>query len=85
VQKLQPPAESGLLVINPPWGQRIDGDVNRIWRILGSSLRERFGGWRVAILLPNPAALSPLGLGLEQITTFSSGGTRIGLYGGEIG
>jgi putative N6-adenine-specific DNA methylase len=45
---------SGLLVANPPYGERLDeGDLRAIYRDLAETCR-RFVGWRVGLLVGNP-------------------------------
>jgi 23S rRNA G2445 N2-methylase RlmL len=45
---------SGLLVANPPYGERLDeGDLRAIYRDLAETCR-RFAGWRVGLLVGNP-------------------------------
>jgi putative N6-adenine-specific DNA methylase len=45
----QPPEGPGLVLINPPHGARIGTDAER-WRELGDLLKQRFKGWKAAIL-----------------------------------
>jgi putative N6-adenine-specific DNA methylase len=44
-----PPEGPGLVLINPPHGGRIGTDAER-WRELGDLLKQRFKGWKAAIL-----------------------------------
>ncbi len=78
-EDLEPPAPSGLVVMNPPYGERIGGGggAGRGFRAIGGVLRARWPGWRVAILLPGPQHLGALGLSLEPVTTFSNGGIPV--------
>jgi putative N6-adenine-specific DNA methylase len=46
---LDPPAGPGLVVVNPPHGERIGTDADR-WRALGDLLKQRFQGWKAVIL-----------------------------------
>lgn len=46
---LQPPEGPGLVVVNPPHGERLGTDVER-WRALGDLLKQRFKGWQAAVL-----------------------------------
>jgi putative N6-adenine-specific DNA methylase len=60
-ERVQPPAESGLIVTNPPYGQRLDADP-QLYRDLGDALKAGYGGWTAWII----AATAPLkGLGLR--------------------
>lgn len=45
----------GLVVTNPPYGERIGerADMPALYGLLGERLRERFRGWRVAVLAPD--------------------------------
>ncbi|HEV2845714.1 MAG TPA: RNA methyltransferase [Thermoanaerobaculia bacterium] len=45
----QPPEEPGLVLINPPHGERLGTDAER-WRALGDLLKQRFKGWKAAVL-----------------------------------
>jgi putative N6-adenine-specific DNA methylase len=44
-----PPEGPGLVLVNPPHGGRIGTDAER-WRELGDLLKQRFKGWKAAIL-----------------------------------
>lgn len=54
-----PSGSPGLLVANPPYGKRVgEGeDLPGLYRALGAMVRERFAGWRAALLVPEEAAL----------------------------
>ncbi|MES1245759.1 MAG: RNA methyltransferase [Acidobacteriota bacterium] len=45
----QPPEGPGLVLVNPPHGGRIGTDDER-WRELGDLLKQRFKGWKAAVL-----------------------------------
>ena len=45
----QPPAGPGLVVVNPPHGERLETDAAR-WRALGDLLKQRYKGWQAAVL-----------------------------------
>ena len=45
----QPPEGPGLVVVNPPHGERIGTDADR-WRALGDLLKQRFKGWKAVVL-----------------------------------
>lgn len=78
-----PPGPEGLVVANPPWGDRIEGSSSS-WGMLGRTLRDQFGGWRVGVLAPERRFLKELGLKLEPVVTFPTGGTRITLFAGRV-
>ena len=53
----------GLLVTNPPYGERIGGDeVEDLYRELGDGLRRRFLGWSAWVLAGSPALSRRIGL-----------------------
>ena len=54
----------GLIVANPPYGERIGSEsgLPALYSELGSVLRERFQGWQAAILTGNPPLARSLGL-----------------------
>ncbi len=56
-----PPGAPGLVICNPPYGERLGEHVElvQLYRRLGERLRARFTGWEAAIFTGNP------GLGLE--------------------
>jgi 23S rRNA (guanine2445-N2)-methyltransferase / 23S rRNA (guanine2069-N7)-methyltransferase len=60
----RPKAEAGLIIANPPYGERIGSDsgLPALYSELGSLLRERFQGWQAAILTGNPPLARNLGL-----------------------
>lgn len=46
---VHPPEGPGLVLVNPPHGGRIGTDAER-WRELGDLLKQRFKGWKAAVL-----------------------------------
>ncbi len=57
-------AEGGLVVANPPYGERIGSEsgLAELYAELGRVLRERFHGWQAAILSGNPDLARHLGM-----------------------
>jgi 23S rRNA (guanine2445-N2)-methyltransferase / 23S rRNA (guanine2069-N7)-methyltransferase len=65
--ELAPPAEAaaaGLVVCNPPYGERIGAEagLTALYTELGEVLRGRFQGWQAAILTGNPGLARHLGI-----------------------
>ena len=66
ILEIEAPAPSGVLVMNPPYGERI-GEVDELAELypqLGSVLKQRFAGWKVGIFtadlrLPKLMRLKP--------------------------
>ncbi len=78
VRTLGAPSDGpGLLVANPPYGKRVgEGvDLPGLYRALGATLRKGFGGWRVALLVPqDPGLIQALGLSEAQALPLRNGG-----------
>jgi len=50
---LTPPQGPGLVVVNPPHGERLQGGTHggpEAWRALGDLLKQRFKGWKAVVL-----------------------------------
>jgi 23S rRNA (guanine2445-N2)-methyltransferase / 23S rRNA (guanine2069-N7)-methyltransferase len=64
VELPRPAGETGLIVANPPYGERIGAEsgLPALYSELGSVLRERFQGWQAAILTGNPPLARNLGI-----------------------
>jgi len=60
----RPRAETGLIVANPPYGERIGAEsgLPELYSELGAVLRDRFQGWQAAILTGNPPLARNLGI-----------------------
>ena len=62
-EDVAPPQDSGLVVTNPPYGERLPlPRAAALYRRLGDWLVARCGGWRAAILAADTPALKQLGL-----------------------
>jgi putative N6-adenine-specific DNA methylase len=82
---MRPPAETGLVVMNPPYGQRVaPGQVADIYKSIGRTLRTHWSGWRYGILMPSKPLASALGLAGEDVLQFSNGGIDVWLRAGEV-
>lgn len=65
----------GLLVCNPPYGERIgdqDG-LKGLYALLGAKLREEFTGWKAAIFTGNPPLAKELGINARRSHTLYNG------------
>ena len=60
----RPKAQTGLIVANPPYGERIGAEsgLPALYSELGTVLRDRFQGWQAAILTGNPPLARNLGI-----------------------
>ena len=69
-----PPAEPGLIVTNPPYGERLPlPRAAALVRRLGDWLVAKCGGWRAAILVADTPALKQLGLRPRQRIPLANG------------
>ena len=82
VLSLEAPANSGLLVINPPYGVRM-GQVDELesfYQQLGSWLKRRFTGWRAYILTADPRLRTTIGLSPSRKIPLYNGALECRLY-----
>jgi len=72
-----PPGGCGLVIVNPPYGERIGEKASllALHQALGKTLSSRFAGWRVGLVTDDPALAGATGL------PFSPPGTPV-LHGG---
>jgi len=71
----RPRGEGGLVVANPPYGERIGAEsgLPALYSELGSVLREHFQGWQAAILTGNPPLARNLGIYAKRTHRFFNG------------
>lgn len=79
-QQWVPPAPSGLLVANLPYGERIGaGVINALYRDMGSLIKQRFANWRIALLAPNDAPIHLLTLKTHKEIALMNGALPVKL------
>lgn len=73
----RPRHPAGLLVVNPPYGERLGDEqtLEPLYRELGATLREHFTGWRASVFTGNPELAFKLGL---------RAGKQYALYNGAL-
>ena len=61
---IEPPAEAGVLICNPPYGKRIgkEEELGDFYQQIGDVLKQRFKGWTAFILSGNKALTKRIGL-----------------------
>jgi len=78
VRTLQPSehaGKGGLIVCNPPYGDRIKGDVAALYRDIGRLLKQDgFKGWRMAVIAPDKVCEQALGLPAKRHLKLKHGG-----------
>jgi putative N6-adenine-specific DNA methylase len=76
---------SGWIVTNPPYGKRVGSDdLRRLYAHLGEVLRERFGGWTVALLVADPSVARAANLPLTTRLRTVNGGIPVHLLVGGV-
>ena len=69
-----PASIPGLLITNPPYGERIGAeDLAGLYQSLGALLRTQFEGWRAAVLTGNPELGKRMGLRAHRFHTLYNG------------
>lgn len=65
----------GLLVTNPPYGERMsaEGEVIKLYSLLGATLKTHFPGWRAAVLTSRPDLGPRIGLRADAMHSFYNG------------
>src|ERR1700677_1767261 len=72
---VRPRGDAGLIVANPPYGERIGAEsgLPALYSELGGTLRDRFQGWQAAILTGNPPLARNLGIYAKRTHRFFNG------------
>ncbi|MEJ2202399.1 MAG: bifunctional 23S rRNA (guanine(2069)-N(7))-methyltransferase RlmK/23S rRNA (guanine(2445)-N(2))-methyltransferase RlmL, partial [Desulfuromonadaceae bacterium] len=89
VAELQAPqggAAGGLLVVNPPYGERL-GEVEELGELygtLGDRLKAEFSGWKAAVFTSNVELGKKLGLRAKKIHTLYNGAIECKLLHIEV-
>lgn len=82
VKDSKPLASKGLLVCNPPYGERL-GEVTALvptYQQLGATLHEHYLGWKAAVLTSNPVLAKAMGLRASKQYTIYNGALECKLY-----
>jgi len=77
VRKLTVPdgiTEAGLIVCNPPYGERIKADVAVLYRQLGKQFKQHLQGWRMAVIVPDKDCEKALALPVKKRLKIKHGG-----------
>jgi putative N6-adenine-specific DNA methylase len=79
------PNRAGWLVSNPPYGHRVGGpDVRDLYDRFGAVLRERAGGWHVALMGSTDTPVARLHLPLVPELSTSNGGIPVSIHTGLV-
>ncbi|WP_040534160.1 bifunctional 23S rRNA (guanine(2069)-N(7))-methyltransferase RlmK/23S rRNA (guanine(2445)-N(2))-methyltransferase RlmL [Legionella drancourtii] len=86
MQEIQATATKGLLVCNPPYGERL-GDTSQlvpVYQQLGKALHEHYQGWKAAVITSNPILAKAMGLRSNKQYTLYNGALECKLYCFEL-
>lgn len=86
MQDIQATATMGLLVCNPPYGERL-GDTTQlvpVYQQLGKALHEHYQGWKAAVITSNPVLAKAMGLRSNKQYTLYNGALECKLYCFEL-
>ena len=86
ISAIDPPGQTGWIVTNPPYGVRLnaDKDLRNLYAKLGSVLRNKCAGWRVAMLCNSDSLLRQTGLKFDTSILLDNGGVKVTLAVGKI-
>lgn len=85
--EMRPPSTTpGLLVVNPPYGERLgaEAEIIKLYSLLGATLKQHFGGWRVGIFTGRPDLGPRLGLRTSSIYALYNGALPCKLLNFEL-
>ncbi len=77
------PGQKGVIVLNPPYGRRLDGETGtrRFYRELENKLATDFKGWRLGLIFPSKASASQSRLRLQHRPIFHGGLEAVVAFG----
>lgn len=71
----KPKEQAGLVVVNPPYGERLGEEelLQPLYTLLGDRLKGYFAGWQAAVFTGNPALGKQMGLRAKRYYAFFNG------------
>ena len=81
MQQLQPQFSHGLMICNPPYGERLgkDASLKALYHDLGRVYGRTFAGWQGAIICPESELIKSTGVSFSPVLRFSNGGIKVAL------
>ena len=75
-QELEPPASRGILLLNPPYGERmVKDDINELYKMIGDTLKKKWEGYEAWMITSNMEAAKHVHLTAKP---------RIKIYNGSL-
>ena len=72
--KKQPPETPGIMIMNPPYGERMEQDnMIEFYKSIGDTLKTKYDGWDAWIISSDTEALKYIGLRPTQKITLFNG------------
>ena len=74
-REFKPISDKGMIVTNPPYGERIGDDILNFYQSMGDAFKQNFAGYDAWLISSNKKALRQIGLKDSE---------RITLYNGKL-
>ena len=81
MQQLQPQFPTGLMICNPPYGERLgkNATLSALYHDLGRIYGEVFANWQGALVCPETELIKKTGISFAPVLRFSNGGIKVAL------
>ncbi|SHI82173.1 putative N6-adenine-specific DNA methylase [Malonomonas rubra DSM 5091] len=82
MQNLAAECSSGLIICNPPYGERIGrkAELRALYHAIGHAYGETFAGWQGALVCPDSELVRSSKIDFNPLLRFSNGGIRVALW-----
>lgn len=77
--------KNGLVVLNPPYGKRLEGGGKALYERIGFQLRQFYKGWKYVVLAATRSEVSAMGFKSTRFWTIRHGGIPISVAMGRVG
>ena len=86
VEEVRPQRPHGLLVVNPPYGERLGDEetLDSLYRTLGETLRTHFCGWKASVFTGNPELAFKVGIRAIKQYALYNGALECKLFNFEV-
>ncbi len=86
IAKLRRPAAKGIMVVNPPYGERLSesDEAEQLHRALGRIARQELGGWKIGVLTANADFGDRMGIKWDRTHRLYNGAINCRLFCGTV-